>query len=635
MPHENKFGQITFCWNVNYKCNYRCPYCFFYNRWAEVIKDDKNFSKELWLNSWKRIYDMYGSIRIETAGGEPFVFKSFTECINEICKLHTFRVTTNLSCSIETLTSIVEHNSPERLQWNTSFHPHFAKLEEFLKKVSFLKENKFEVLVMYVAYPFQLKQIPYLRKVFNEMNVEFFVQAFQGEYEGKSYPGAYGNDEESLIYNRSEDYISADNKGSGLKNLIENQLSEAVTKGKLCLAGHKYAFVDSNGIVYRCTRERKHPMGDFLNQDFRLLEHPLPCEFDKCPCEFTWLVGETQDYGIKTNEDKASPALISVAISDNPPSASSDTKGENTPSFKYPPPGRIFFCWDICFSCNYRCSYCYLSGNHQEHHSGKSPYLGIQAMAEVWNRIYKKYGKCHIHISGGEPTTYPDFFAIIAELSSMHALEFDTNLSFDPSILIEKVKAEKVKINSSFHADHADFNTFFSKVLRLRDKGFKIGVSYVGYPPFLPRLEEYREICNRHNVEWAVQAFRGTFQGKEYPSSYTDSERKLINALPEGSAGDGAVTKEILKHHTEERAKRERERRLCRMGQMLVKIYPNGNAFRCCASAEEGDKVGNIFEEADFKLLDEPRYCEKAICPCWRAMIVGKESQWQHYWYMM
>jgi len=625
MSQEKTSKKVCFCWNINYTCNYRCPYCFFYNRWEEVIKDNGNFPAEEWIENWRRIYDIYGGVRIETAGGEPFTFPAFVKCINEICKFHTFTITTNLSCSVGTLKSIIEQNNPERLKWNASFHPSFADLDDFLEKVALLNNNKFQTLVMYVAYPPQLKQIAYFKRVFQENGITSFIQAFQGKYKGIVYPEGYTDEEKRMIYALEDDAC-----GGSLKKLIENQMLKKRTRGKLCLAGFKYAFVDSTGIVYRCSRERKHPMGNFLSQDFRLLEQPLSCEFDDCPCEFIWLVEENQEIykpDMEMNKEIINTDSTSVKLS-NESSASKNIGQKTSNSSKYPAPGRVFWCWDILFSCNYKCSYCAFSEGRQ-HPSGESPYLGTQELVKIWNEIYKKYGKCHIHISGGEPSIYPDFFELIAELSTMHALEFDTNLSFDPSILIKNVKREKVKINSSFHPGFVDFNTFFSKLLRLRDSGFEIGMAYVGYPPFLQRLKGYSELCTKNNVELTIQAFRGTFNGKEYPLSYTDSEKRLINISCEG-ATDGAATKRILKYHTEERMKKER--RLCRMGQMGAKIYPNGDVFRCCYHPVNYNRVGNIFDDPDFKLFDKPRYCDIVPCPCWRAMIVGKENEWQHYW---
>ncbi|NQT75673.1 MAG: radical SAM protein [Candidatus Omnitrophica bacterium] len=611
--------KICFCWNINYRCNYRCPYCFFYNRWDRVVKDNGNFPAEDWIKSWRRIYDIYGSAKIETAGGEPFTFPSFVRCINEICKLHSLRITTNLSCSTEILKTIIGQNSPERLKWNITFHPSFANVDDFLKKALLLKRNKFEVLTMYVGYPPQLKMMPHFRSIFQENGITFFAQAFQGEHNRIAYPQGYTEEERQLMGD-----LKKDDCHGGLKRLIENQLLKKQTKGKLCLAGSKYAFVDSTGEVYKCSRERKNSMGNFLEHDFRLYDRPLPCEFEYCPCEFTWLVEEE---AIREKQDMKDQDKIEA---DLPLTELSGKAAVCQTQDKYPAPGRVYWCWDIHNACNYKCPYCWLNTPHEDAPKDVHPYPGIDKLVKIWADIYKKYGRCHIHISGGEPSIYPSFFELIGKLSQLHYVEFDTNLSFDPVDLVRNTEeGRRLKIGATLHPEFTDLNTFFSKVLQLKGGGFRIGMTCVGYPPHLKDIRRYKDICDKNNVEFNIQAFRGAFNGKEYPTAYDDAEKELIGIQAED------VTSRILDYHISERdKKKEKVRRLCRMGQMGAKIYPNGDVFRCCMP-EDDHRIGNIFNDDDFRLFDGPRYCEKSPCPCWRAMIIGKEDDWQHYWYRM
>ncbi|MDD5356276.1 MAG: radical SAM protein, partial [Candidatus Omnitrophica bacterium] len=518
--------------------------------------------------------------------------------------------TTNLSCSQKTLESVVQHSGPERLKWNTSFHPYFTSLEEFLPKVEFLKDKGYEVLVMYVAYPPQLKRLPFLKDVFRKKNINFFAQAYQGDYAGLTYPAAYSTEERELIYGK-KDYVRNGNDNIGLKKLIENQLAESKTKGKLCLAGYKYAFVDSTGIMYRCTRERKHPIGDFLKQPLKLLDNPLPCEFEKCPCEFTWLVDE--DKWRKEHKQDNAPHAVALASS-------------STQARSYPVPGKVFWNWDIHYACNYKCSYCWLHKPHKEEPKDRHPYPGIDVLLKIWSNIYNKYGRCHIHISGGEPSMYPLFNNFLAELTQIHSVEFDSNLSFEPAEFLKHIKPGMVKINASFQPEFADFNTFIRKVRCLKENQFEIGMSYVAYPTLLDKMEKYRDLAKENNLNFTIQAYRGDFNGKQYPDAYSDEEKKLV-----GICGNDS-TQKILHHHTEDA--KNSEKRLCRMGQLYGKIYPNGDLLRCCVYDKQV-KMDNVYENPDFKLLDEPTYCEVTPCPCWRAMIVGKETEWGRYWYSL
>jgi hypothetical protein len=70
--------------------------------------------------------------------------------------------------------------------------------------------------------------------------------------------------------------------------------------------------------------------------------------------------------------------------------------------------------------------------------------------------------------------------------------------------------------------------------------------------------------------------------------------------------------------------------KLCRMGQIYGRIYPNGDVYRCCA---DGGllKLSNICDDT-FKLLDEPLECTSENCPCWKSMIVCEEERWTHLW---
>jgi hypothetical protein len=69
--------------------------------------------------------------------------------------------------------------------------------------------------------------------------------------------------------------------------------------------------------------------------------------------------------------------------------------------------------------------------------------------------------------------------------------------------------------------------------------------------------------------------------------------------------------------------------RICRMGQMYARIYPDGDVKACCG--QNAIRLGNFYE-GTFKLLDGPLSCESEKCPCWKSMLVGKEEEWARHW---
>jgi len=254
-------------------------------------------------------------------------------------------------------------------------------------------------------------------------------------------------------------------------------------------------------------------------------------------------------------------------------------------------------------------------------------YPGTAQWIAIWERMYERYGSCHIHFSGGEPFIYPDFFTLITELSKKHTLEFSTNLSFDINAFVGLMDCHKAKVCASFHSEFADFSIFFKKVLLLKQNNFFVSVSYVAYPPLLGKIEKIKTECDVNNVSFIVQPFRGTFQGRVYPESYTQQEQDIIRAHV-GSSNDNEA---LLDYYMEETEKKHNV--LCRMGQVYAKIYACGDVYRC--EAIEGTKIGNLLEDRNFKLLDEAAPCEKFpcnYCDAWRAMIAGEEGKWVDKW---
>lgn len=55
---------VEFDWSIHYRCNYRCPYCFFANYWEELEKRNKYLPLTKWLSVWERILKKYKKVKI-------------------------------------------------------------------------------------------------------------------------------------------------------------------------------------------------------------------------------------------------------------------------------------------------------------------------------------------------------------------------------------------------------------------------------------------------------------------------------------------------------------------------------------------------------------------------------------------
>lgn len=294
------------------------------------------------------------------------------------------------------------------------------------------------------------------------------------------------------------------------------------------------------------------------------------------------------------------------------------------------PPYRVFFTWDIHYDCNYRCSYCYFSDRWEEL-AKKNVYPGIDVWKIIWDKIYEKYGETHVHISGGEPFTYPNIIDLTAYLVEKHTIEFDTNLSFDEKEFVSKIKdvhRYRVKFAAAFHPEFVDFNTFLKKILFLKEAGCDVTVNYVAYPPQLKQMKKYKNDFNRNGISFNIMPFRGEYQGRKYPDEYTYEEKSIII---ECDFQTGAkMLEKYTSNYKQSMSSHTNKGLLCRMGQMYAKIHPDGTAYRCCLIKDEG-KLGNLIN-GTFELYEEPQICVYDKCHCWVAMIVNKEKDWLFHW---
>lgn len=262
--------KIKFTWDIHYKCNFRCPYCWFYKEWARLSERNLYLSPQEWMLHWGRIRDKYGEARIEIVGGEPFIYPNFIELIKGLSSIHSVKITTNLSGNIE---RFVQEINPQRVELDLNFHILFIDLDTVMRKTLILKKAGFKAGICYLAYPPQMHKIGYLSKRFQDEGINFALAAFWGEYNGKKYPSAYTEEEREMM----RPFL-------GNVDRLMYHLDAQTPKGKLCNAGYTYADIQADGNTVRCAQLGHKSIGNITDKDFFLLDRPLPCEADACPC---------------------------------------------------------------------------------------------------------------------------------------------------------------------------------------------------------------------------------------------------------------------------------------------------------------------------------------------------------------
>jgi hypothetical protein len=557
--------QRKFTWDIHYACNYRCPYCWFDGKWHQLSKQNK------------------------------YMLPDELEFIKELSQMHNIGITTNLSVSVD---GFVKQVDASRVEITPTFHPLFADLDKFTKNVLLLRESGMLSHIFYLAYPPQVKLIKYYSDKFKSINMPIAVLTFWGGYNGKNYPQSYTREEKKLI----EPFLG--NVGGEKLQLEPKQVM-----GKLCRAGQVYANIKAGGSVFRCGGNYPQPIGNLFSDSFKLLDGPLPCKCEVCPCnEWAFFLVNGKDTARETQSTKVKELINRSSIR----------------------PNRVFITWDIHYGCNYNCSYCntpkpWNPPGSWDRDRDKVVYLEAARWLKIWEDIYNKYGSCEIHITGGEPFTYPSFLELITGLSKIHTLEIITNLSSGVSDIIRSVTPDRVRIGTTFHPEFADLNEFLKKHIILRKHGFETWANYVAYPPQMNEMANYKKEFDKLKISFNMQPFMGKFEGREYPAGYTDSELSYLKGCYDN---DDIINKKTIEWKTGTEYKTT-ESKSCRMGQMYAKVYPIGDAYRCCANGSR--KLGNLID-GTFELLDEAAPCECKQCYCWRCMLVENEKNWSPHW---
>ena len=603
-------NKIYFNWDLHYACNYRCPYCWFHGRWHQLARENKYLSIDEVLKAWENIYKKYGSVYIELLGGEPFIYPNFTELIKKLSHIHAIGITTNLSIELD---NFIKEVDSSKVRVSPTFHPLFADFDKFINRALLLREKGMISLVNYLAYPPQIKFIKYYKERFDKYGIPLSVMTFWGQHNGITYPEGYTQQERESI-----ELCLGDRQGEKF------QLKPKSVKGKLCKAGQIYADIKADGKVLRCGGSYPHEIGNLFNDDFKLLDNPLPCESELCPCnEWAGLLVEKEETMKKKLDDMQSCQIFTIT---EPKSCEAKKEIDR----KSIAPHRVFITWDIHYGCNYRCTYCNTpkpgdSPSAWDRNRTQVVYLEANKWLKIWEDIYVKYGSCEIHITGGEPFVYPAFLDLISGLSKIHTLEIITNFSSDANDIIRAVTPDRVRIGTTFHPEFSDLDEFLKKHVILREHGFETWSNYVAYPPILDKMGEYKSRFDKLRISFNIQPFMGKFQGREYPAGYTNAE---LSYLKNCYSDDDIINKKTIEWKTSTDY-RKTKGRSCRMGQMYAKIYPTGDAYRCCANGSE--KLGNLID-GSFKLLDEALPCECDLCFCWRCMLAEEEGNWKDHW---
>jgi radical SAM superfamily enzyme YgiQ (UPF0313 family)/molybdenum cofactor biosynthesis enzyme MoaA len=326
------------------------------------------------------------------------------------------------------------------------------------------------------------------------------------------------------------------------------------------------------------------------------------CEIDK--------ENETISNKIKYCSDKlkSNGSLVDFELKKKVKDPDEISRGESYPTHRVSKKEDIQrrFTWNIHYDCNYSCPYCFFEGKWDEY-KNRNIYLSVSEWMIYWNRIYERYGRCYILITGGEPFIYPNFIELIEKLFQKHyPINISTNASGNLTAFLNKIDPERVSLSVSFQPYFDKIDLFLDKVRLIRKNRFKGCINFVAYPPVIKDIEHYIERFSSIGEGLKIIPFCGMYKGKEYPFAYTDEEKRAIGV-------DNNWFNKTRKKGS-----------VCPSGFDSALVFPDGKVSRC---GQIGEKmiIGNFFDR-NFSLLDEKLPCDAEFCPCDEDKLFGEEE---------
>lgn len=274
--------------------------------------------------------------------------------------------------------------------------------------------------------------------------------------------------------------------------------------------------------------------------------------------------------------------------------------------------------WLLFSTCNYRCDYCFLS----ERALGAK--VQIHATPAEWRAAFDRTDKTWLlHITGGEPSHYPDFVELTKTLTQRHFISLNSNLT-GPALLsfAERIEPSRVGfINAGLHPAERERRNGLAVFLRhaeaLLKRGFPLMVTVVATPEVLRRFDDVVDALRPIGLAPFPKMMQGKLERGLFPDSYTEEERALFRhhslaaerANPRLFGGlerpsiDPTIGRAYLAKSPDYRGQ------LCSAGKEFVMIRPTGDVVRCGG----GKVMGNVLQgTVRFKKKAKP--CDRGHC---------------------
>jgi len=291
-------------WQLQFtKCSLKCPYCI-----AEWTRRPVDFNPELFSAIIDRLLEQpYRLVLRLGVEGEIFLSPELLEGVVRLSrhpKVEGVSFSTNLTAGDDEVTAFLDRADCTKLGIGATIHDTQIDekgVEGFFRRIEFVQKRGVLCFVGYVAKPGRFGRMRACKARSDALGVPFIPNEYNGALEYQPYPEAYTAREREEL----RDMFWAD-------HYYDMLVERKSPKGRLCMAGHRYIYLGSDGKILRCGVERNLPwnlwqklawrihkdwplkmqqervlrrsLGNILTDDLELDATPGPCPHTSCTC---------------------------------------------------------------------------------------------------------------------------------------------------------------------------------------------------------------------------------------------------------------------------------------------------------------------------------------------------------------
>jgi MoaA/NifB/PqqE/SkfB family radical SAM enzyme len=275
--------------------------------------------------------------------------------------------------------------------------------------------------------------------------------------------------------------------------------------------------------------------------------------------------------------------------------------------------------WHLLETCNYRCGYCFFGA---ETLGSK---LRTFASPQGWKSAFDATGDIWLlHMTGGEPSIYPDFVELCESLSERHYISINSNLTHSSlDSFARRINPSRVSfINAGLHLEERELRnghrSFLTYADLLRSRDFPILISLVATPTALERFQQAIALLKPIGLFPIPKLFRGVLDGKLYPKAYSDIDKNRFRAFareardfyrPVIARMDESPSIDMLNDDLFLQGVPSYKGLLCDAGDRFVQILPNGDVFRCGGTDLQGNILNGTLVRRSLPAPCDTQHC--------------------------